>query len=120
MRLTNETAAHSTISSWNFYNRVRGQFADWNCVILTVPGEPEEPREVSTGTPKLVVFIDDRGDRLDLYGINYGYGEDDSSTTPGELLQVLLKEGFGPRSYVADLVLNPDGRSRYPVWIYRD
>lgn len=119
LRLTNEAATadgYSTISAWRFYDRVRDQFTDWNCVILTLPGEPDGLHEVYPGTPKLVVFIDDRGNRLDLYGINYGYRSDHG--TPGELLDVLLKEGFGP--YVADAVFNSGGGTRYPVRLWRD
>lgn len=119
LRLTNESAGHNTISAWRFYHRVRDQFSDWNSVILTVPGEPEGLRRVFPGTLKLVVFIDDRGNRLDLYGINYGYGGGkDENTTPGRLLDVLVKEGFGP--HVADVVFNGNGNTQYPVRLWRD
>lgn len=111
MLLSNRNAAGDTWSAWRFYRRVREQFTDWNHVVLDHL-EPEESGETSPAKPKLVRFVDDRGDVLELAGVNFGYDGD----TPGELLKLLIDEGFNES--VSGLVLQQG--SYYPLTIPRD
>ncbi|GAB1816079.1 hypothetical protein MUNTM_51220 [Mycobacterium sp. MUNTM1] len=116
--LSNRGANPDTSQAWSFYHRVREQFGDWNHVILTFPDEPDRIRGASEhgAESKIVQFVDDQGNTLELDGINFGY----DGGTPHELLAMLLTEGFddGPGLHAA--VLNPAGENVYPRTIARD
>ncbi|MFV8245052.1 hypothetical protein [Mycolicibacterium peregrinum] len=118
MLLTNRGASPDTGEAWRFYRRVRGQFVDWNHVVLTFPDDPERIRNADEHgiENKIVRFVDDRGDALEVEGINFGYDGD----TPTELVAVLLAEGFGYRDRVEAVVLNPSGTAIYPQTVRRD
>lgn len=112
--LTNRGSNSDTWTAWNFYRRVRFRFTDWNHVVLTYL-DPADADRVATSSPKLVIFVDDQGNRLELAGVNFGYG----GGTPGELRQLLDEEGF-PSDRTAAVVLNRGGGQRYPQTLTRD
>lgn len=107
--LTNRGAHADTWEAWAFYERVRSQFVDWNHVVLTfVDDDP--------AGSKLVTFVDDQDNVLDVHSVNYGY----EGGTPSELVTTLLKEGFRGKERVEDLIFNPRGDQTYPKTIARD
>ncbi|ORA24168.1 hypothetical protein [Mycobacterium aquaticum] len=109
MMLTNRGAVVDTWASWRFYNRVRPQFLAWNHAILTFENG-------SAGGEKMVKFVDDAGNILELHGIAYGY----DGGTPGELAEKLIKEGFQNPDRIRHLVYNTGGGQKYPMTISRD
>jgi hypothetical protein len=118
MILTNRGAALDTGHAWSFYRRVREQFGDWNHVVLTFADEPERTRGGNEpgADYKIVSFVDDHGNTLELDGINFGYGGD----TPQELVKMLISEGFPDSPSLSFAVLNPAGTNHYPQTIPRD
>lgn len=112
--LTNRGSGGDTWSSWNFYRRVRNRFGDWNYVVLTYL-DPGDAGRDNTGSAKLVVFVDDAGNRLELAGVNFGY----DGGTPDQLRQLLDDEGFCPQR-TAYVVLNPGRTQLYPQTLTRD
>lgn len=114
MMITNLGAVHDTAQAWSFYRRVREQFGEWNHVVLTFVDEPERARDADDGR-KIVHFVDDHRNTLELEGTNFGYG----GGQPDELLKILVQEGFdGERCRHA--VLDPAGINTYPQTISRD
>jgi hypothetical protein len=109
MILSNRGADGDTWETWRFYARVRRQFVDWNHVILAFVDD--DPR-----LGKLVKFVDDHGNALELHGITYGY----EGGTPGELVMKLFNEGFENKARVEAIVFNPQGNQKYPTTIVRD
>ncbi|ORX16003.1 hypothetical protein AWC31_01135 [Mycolicibacterium wolinskyi] len=107
--LTNRGAVTDTWASWRFYNRVRPQFLAWNHAILTYENE-------SGDGEKMVKFVDDAANILELHGITYGY----EGGTPGELAEMLIKEGFQNPDRIRHLVYNIGGDQKYPMTISRD
>lgn len=116
--LSNRGANPDTSQAWSFYRRVREQFVAWNHVILTFPDQPDRVRGASEhgAESKIVQFVDDRGNMLELEGINFGY----DGGTPQELLAMLLSEGFDDGPSLHDAVLNLAGGNIYPRTIARD
>lgn len=112
--LTNQGAHSATDSAWRFYRRVRDQFGDWNHVVLTYEDDVA-PRLSRSPERKVVLFVDDAGNRLALEGTNFGY----DGGAPVELCAILVGEGFN-RDQVEYHVLNPTKRNFYPYTIGRD
>ena len=115
-KLTNRGSHADTWKAWHFYRRVRPQFLEWNHVRLTYAQNPDTVRQghelVET---KIVEFVDDAGDALELEGVNFGY----NGGTPGELVEVLLSEGFGDADRIEEVVLNKSGQQTYPRTVAR-
>lgn len=113
--LTNRGAG---AGAWAFYDRVRPNFAEWNHVVLTFVEDPDRTRPPLENNPaesKIVQFVDDRGDVLEIEGINLGY----DGETPEKLRSLLEKEGFD-ETVIRAAVLNRRRSEYYPQTIARD
>ncbi|MGB8402765.1 MAG: hypothetical protein WCE30_01670, partial [Mycobacterium sp.] len=72
------------------------------------------PQASNSNTAKLVRFVDDQENTLELHGVNFGY----RGGTPGEVVETLVGEGFS-KARVAAVVFNSSGKELYPQTIDR-
>lgn len=116
MLLTNRGKPRDTGDAWAFYREARGRFDAWDHVVLTFATDPQrQPRLLGADfVPKLVRFVDRRGDALDLYGINFGY----KRGAPTDLAKTLVQEGFDETDVEA-AVLNRSEAELYPQTLRR-
>lgn len=106
MLASNRGQSGDSWTKWNWYRQVRPRFGPWHRVELTFTSDPS--------AHKLVRFVDEQENLLELHGMNFGY----EGGTAGEIVETLVGEGFN-RAKVSAVVFNSSGRVQYPQTIER-
>lgn len=115
MLLSNKGKSKTTWDAWRFYRDVRTKFGDWKHVELTFASDPPaRPESTVSGRSKLLRFVDESGNTLELHGVNFGY----RGGTPGEVVETLVQEGFNEPKVIA-AVFNSSQRELYPQTLVR-
>lgn len=115
MLSSNRGKPRDTWDAWDWYRQVRPRFGPWARVELTFTDNPLGPaRSSNSNTAKLVRFVDDQENTLELHGVNFGY----RGGTPGEVVETLVGEGFN-KALVTAVVFNSSGNEQYPQTIER-
>lgn len=115
MLLSNKGKSKTTWDAWRFYRDVRTKFGDWKHVELTFATDPPaRPESTVSGRSKLLRFVDESGNTLELHGVNFGY----RGGTPGEVVETLVQEGFNEPKVIA-AVFNGSQRELYPQTLVR-
>lgn len=115
MLLSNNGKSKTTWDAWRFYRGMRTQFKAWKHVELTFASDPPvRPEPTVSGRSKLLRFVDESGNTLELHGVNFGY----RGGTPGEVVETLVQEGFNKPKVIA-AVFNSSQRELYPQTLVR-
>lgn len=115
MLSTNRGMPRDTWDAWDWYRGVRPRFGSWHRVELTFADcPPARPRPGAPTTNKLVRFVDEQENVLELHGVNFGY----RGGTPREVVDTLVEEGFDEATVTA-VVFNSSGTLLYPQTIER-
>ncbi|MEE3755295.1 hypothetical protein [Mycobacterium intracellulare] len=115
MLLSNKGKSKDTWDAWRFYRDARPKFGAWKHVELAFASNPPaRPESTVSGQSKLLRFVDESGNTLEIHGVNFGY----RGGTPREVVETLVREGFN-KSKVSAVVFNSSERELYPQTLVR-